>query len=429
MKNNNSRLQIGIIGAGASGLTSAWLLDENHDVTIFEKEDRLGGHVCTIPVAINGKIIPVEAGVEFFSDKMFPQFITLLQILKVPTRKYPLTYTFYHTNTYERIILPPIHNGSVSWNSLKPRTIFDLVQLNHFVNAGKNILATGDIGITLSDFADTLMLTQAFKEHFLYPFFAASWGVSPEEMKIFAAYDILKWAFMNEPAHIQAAQWNEIIGGMSTYIDALVTQLRHTTIIRSAEITTISHNGNLYTIQANGQHHHFDHIIIATNAMIAKDLLKNITHAHKIREALGLIEYFKTTIAIHGDRRFMPADESDWSAVNIRYDGINSALTICKSWMQEAGIFRSWITYAIGVPAENCMPHPLYDLKHFYHPKVNIGYFTAQKELEKVQGNKNLWIAGFYTHDADSHNNALVSAISIAKHLAPRSDRLQKLTS
>ncbi len=429
MKNNNSRLKIGIIGAGASGLASAWLLDENHDVTLFEKEDRLGGHVCTIPVTVKGKTVPVEAGVEFFSDMMFPQFNALLRALNVPIKKYPLTYTFYHTHSPYKIMLPPIQNGILSWKSLKPHAIFDLTQLNHLINAGKNILATQDIEITLGDFADTLMLTHEFKEHFFYPFFAASWGVSPEAMKNFAAYDIIKWALLNEPAHIAAAQWNEIDGGMSTYINALVSQLTQTTIMKSAEIKDIAYENDVYSIKANGHKYYFDHIIIATNAMIARELLKNIAHADSFKKALSHIKYFYTTVAIHGDRRFMPANESDWSIVNIRYDGINSALTICKPLMKELGVFRSWITFAIGVPPENPMPDPLYDLQHFYHPKITYGYFTAQKELAALQGKNNLWIAGFYTHDADSHNNAITSAISIAKKLAPDSQRLAHLTS
>ena len=429
MKNNNSRLRIGIIGAGASGLASAWLLDEDHDVTIFEKEERLGGHVCTIPVSKNGKIVAVEAGVEFFSDMMFPQFNKLLHILNVPTHKYPLTYTFYHTNNEYKVVLPPIHDGQLSWKSLKPHAIFDLAQLNHFINAGKNIVATGDIGITLSDFADTLMLTQEFKDHFLYPFFAASWGVSPEDMKNFSAYDIIKWAYINEPAHIAAAYWNEIEGGMSTYINALVSQLKETKIVHATEVTDINYVNNEYLINAQGKNYYFDHIIVATNAMIAKNLLKNIAHANILAESLDSLEYFYTAIAIHGDRRFMPLNESDWSVVNIRYDGVNSALTICKPRMQQTEVYRSWITYPIGVSPSDAMPKPLYDLKHFYHPKINYSYFAAQKELANIQGKNNLWIAGFYTHDADSHNNAIVSAIHIAKELAPRSHRLLNLTS
>ncbi len=431
MKNtNSSRMRVGIIGAGASGLTTAWLLDEHYDVTIFEKEDRLGGHVCTIPVSVNGKTINVEAGAEFFSDMMFNTFNKLLNVLKVRTRQFPLTYTFYNTNTDQQIVLPPIHNKTISWQSLKPHAIFDLTQLSHFINAGKNIIEMQDYDISLSDFADTLMLTQEFKDHFLYPFFAASWGTSSEEIKKFAAYDILKWALINEPANFQAAHWNEIEGGMKTYIDSLAGQLKNTQVTHSAEITDITYADNQYTLaQANGKKQNFDHIIIATNAEIAKNLLKNITHAQNLQSILGSIEYFYTTIAIHGDPRFMPANEADWSVANIRYDGVNSALTICKPWMKEAQVFRSWISLPVGVSAENAMPNPVYDVRHFYHPKANYSYFAAQKELAKLQGNHNLWIAGFYTHDTDSHNNAIVSAINIAQQLAPESERLKALTS
>ena len=49
-------MRIGIIGAGAAGLTASWLLSENHDVTLFEKQDRLGGHAHTVEVEQDGLI-------------------------------------------------------------------------------------------------------------------------------------------------------------------------------------------------------------------------------------------------------------------------------------------------------------------------------------------------------------------------------------
>lgn len=430
MKNTNSRLRIGIIGAGASGLVSAWLLEDHHDITIFEKENRLGGHVYTVPITTKGKTIPVEAGVEFFSDMMFAQFKTLLKILKVSTRSYPLTYTFYHVNGSRKISLPLIHDGTISWKSLKPQTLFDLMQLKHFVNSGKNILETKGYSTTLANFADTILLTPEFKEHFLYPFFAASWGVTPDDMKMFSAYDIIAWAYLNKPAHMNAAHWNEVIGGMSSYIEALACQLKYTTIKLSTEIATIARHNHTYIItQSNGTEHLFDHVILATNAKMASRLMQKIDHAQNLKKALEKIHYFPTTIAIHGDKRFMPADNNDWAVANIRYDGFHSALTTCKPDMRFLNVFRSWITYPIESNPENAMPHPLYALHHFDHPWVNHHYFLAQQEVLATQGKHNLWIAGFYTHDTDSHNSAIVSAINITRQLAPQSDRLHELTS
>ena len=172
-----------------------------------------------------------------------------------------------------------------------------------------------------------------------------------------------------------------------------------------------------------------DHLIIATDAYEAAKLLKNIPHASQLSASLNTQEYLPTTIAIHGDRRLMPIKQEDWSIANIAYDGKNSALTICKPYMQEIPLFRSWITYNLGLPSNNPMPEPLYDIKKFYHSKVNSTYFKLQKDIALQQGNNNLWIAGFYTHDVDSHNSAIVSAINVAKKLAPKSSRLFALTS
>jgi predicted NAD/FAD-binding protein len=424
------RLKVGIIGAGAAGLTTAWLLDNDYDITVFEKEDYLGGSACTVHVPIDGKIVPVEAGAEFFSDMMFPNFNRLLALLHVPVSKYPLGYTFYNTTTHEAIVLPPISAGQISWHSLTPHTIFDLVQFNHFIESGHTIIDMKDTAITLQEYSDGLILTDGFKNDFIYPFFAASWGCTPQEAKLYAAYDMLAWMIPHQPAGISIPYWNQIEGGMSIYINALAARLEHTTIHTSAPITDISYANNVYTLYTDNQPAVcVDYLIIATSENQAAELLKNIQHANQLREILSTIEFFHTTIAIHGDRRLMPAQEADWSIANILYDGKNSALTICKPHMREFPLFRSWITYNLGLPEKNPLPKPLYALRYFYHSKVNKAYFDMQKNIAPLQGKNNLWLAGFYTTGPDSHNSAIVSAMNIAKKLAPKSERLAALSS
>ncbi len=130
---------------------------------------------------------------------------------------------------------------------------------------------------------------------------------------------------------------------------------------------------------------------------------------------------------MHGDVRFMPADKSRWSVVNIRFDNKEAATTIYKPWLSAPNnpVFRSWITYQIGASPK--LPESLYALKHFYHGKVTPAYFDAQKRLAVMQGQHNMWFAGIYTHDEDSHNSALISSINIAQKLAPDSKRLSLL--
>src|SRR5262245_6199770 len=108
---------IAIVGGGSSGLVSAWLLEQEHDVTLYEKQDRLGGHAYTVEVALEGNTYPIDAGFEFFSDEMFPTFIKLLSILDVEIHSFPLNYTFFTANNKKAVVLPPIVDGKIEWES------------------------------------------------------------------------------------------------------------------------------------------------------------------------------------------------------------------------------------------------------------------------------------------------------------------------
>lgn len=426
--NSNDKSHIGIIGAGASGLISAWLLEENHRVTLFEKGEHIGGHVDTVSVEVNEKEWPIEAGAEFFSDMMFPEFNKLLSILKVPIRKYPLSYTFYNTVSNHTLVLPPIHDNHILWRSCTPAHWFELIHFKEFVDSGIQIVQLEDHDITLKDYVDEIGLPQSFTDHFLYPFLAAAWGLTPQDIHSFAAYDVIKWVLLNKPAHINTAHWSEIPGGMNIYVKAIEKELKNTHIKTNCTVDKITHQNNSFQIHTSDGITGCDHLIIATNAATATKLLEPISQAHEVKNTLQNIEYFDAHIAIHGDRRLMPDNQQDWSVANIAYNNIHSTLTIAKPWMQEIPIFRSWITYNVWDNSPKIVPEPLYALRSYYHPKVTPAYFETQKKLAQLQGNNNLWIAGFYTHDTDCHNSAVVSAINIAKKLAPQSKRLRNFT-
>jgi predicted NAD/FAD-binding protein len=423
--------RVAIIGGGGAGLTSAWLLEQDYDVTLFEKNDRLGGHCHTIDVEHCGYTSHIDTGAEFFSDSIFPHFMQLLKILDVPVNKFVLTNTFFTIDGSETIYLPPITNGKVAWESFWPSNLFDLLQFKHVLTEGQYILDIRDTGMTLSSFVEDLKLTHDFKIHFLYPFMAAAWGVTPQEIQKFAAYDVLKYFVLNQPSGLDPIYWNEIVGGTRAYIKTLSGQLKNADIRLSASIQEISYENEKYFIkQANGTQEEFDHLVITTNAKDAAKLLKDIPQKQDIRAILDQIRYYDTTIAIHGDKRFMPKDPSDWAIANVAYNGKQSAMTFYKDWLDgPCPLFRSWLTYNVLEDSEeNPRPSPLYATIEWEHPFIDINYFHAQKAVQTVNGNHNLWFAGIHTYDNDSHESVICSAIKIAQGLAPESTRLKKLT-
>jgi predicted NAD/FAD-binding protein len=177
------------------------------------------------------------------------------------------------------------------------------------------------------------------------------------------AYNVLRYSYMHQPAGLAPFYWLDIVEGMQTYIQTLANSLTQTSIQLNTEIISIKRQGNEYQlVDREGHDWIFDEVVFATNAYEASQILSDLDGAEPIRAQLNKIEYFKTSIAIHGDERLMPADKKAWSVVNIRYDGQHSSNSIWKYWrINNRPIFKSWVTY------EKELPQPLYALRTYWH--------------------------------------------------------------
>jgi predicted NAD/FAD-binding protein len=237
------------------------------------------------------------------------------------------------------------------------------------------------------------------------------------------AYDVLRYAYMHQLSGLAPARWSEVEGGTAVYVEALARSLRRTRVHMQSEIMSVTRAGEGFMLRdASGREYLVDQLVLATNAAEAHSLLAGIDGVEAMRNALGRVSYFRSTVAVHGDRRLMPADRRHWGVINIRHDGRHSQSTIWRAWRSRQPVFKSWITY------EERLPEPLYSLATYWHPRIDAGYFQTQRELCQFQGRGNLWLAGMYTHDVDCHESAVVSGINVARRLAPGSARLAAIT-
>lgn len=416
-------MKIGIIGGGIAGLATAWLLQEHHQVTLFEKQDRLGGHADTVEIEQDGEISLIDAGFEFFFDSMFTRFSRLLAIIGASVHRYPVSATLYSADQHRMRLLPPYNRERILWSAYHPCALADLLLFQWVIARSVPLIEAADPFITLEDYLRTLKLPERFKTDFLYPFLLAEWCVELEEFRTFSAYNALKYVVASRPTNFPPVIYaNEIVGGTRAYVTALAETLTHTHVHPSANITHITNADEHYVVHdANSGQYAFDHLIVATSARDASQLLQGVNGAETRRTDLDRIDYFTTTVAVHGDRRLMPADSDYWSVVNTRYDARHSSNTIWKKWKSKKPVFRSWVTY------DAALPDSLYLVRTYQHPKVNLNYYRAQRNLIPQQGAHNLWLAGLYMHDIDCHESALMSAINIAQKLDPQSGNLQSV--
>lgn len=415
-------MRIGIIGGGAAGLSSAWLLEQDHDVTLFERDLRLGGHAHTIDFVVDGERIAVDAGFQFFArSPAYAAFNRLLDALEVPRTSYPATLTVARADGTRPVVMPPFRRGRPVWASLTPRALVHLVRFRRFLSRLPAFLAEHDTTVTIAEYVERCRLPKAFVDDFLFPLLLAFWCVDLDDFRRFAAYNALYYLGANLPRGLAPPQQSEIPGGLRTYVDALAASLERATILTGSPVEAITRDGDgLLVVDAGGTQHPFDHLVLACDARTAHDLLAGVPEAADMAEQLARFGYFDTTIAIHGDRRLMPQDEAAWSVVNVRAEGRHSSLTI---WSPERGadVFKSWVTY----DAEP--PQPLYATATYRHGLIDTEYFDAQRRLRPLQGRGGISLAGLYTADADSHESAILSAVAVAERLAPGSARLALL--
>lgn len=416
--------KVAIIGGGAAGLVSAWLLEQHHDVTLYEAENHLGGHADTVEIKIDDTTVAIEAGAEFFNEPFYPHFLKLLRYFNIPLNTYTLVSTFYNVNGKDIIILPPYHDGKVEWKSFTPNNLFKSIQFKIVIDKSRQFLSTQDNYTTLQSFVDTLNITNEFKNTLFYPTLAAAWGVSPNDIKDFSAFTSLK--YLIEGYDAPKYQWIEVKDGLKKYIETVRESLEKTEIKLNARVIHIEKTNGKYTvITENGLSGEYDHLVFATPANVTAALLSTLPDTRHLSTILNEVKYYDTKIAIHSDERFMPPKKEDWRVVNIRYDGTHAATTMYKAWKSKTPIFKSWLTYDVLPDQSNRLPSPLYALLSYKHPVTDYHYFQAQEAIAEAQGKDNLWFAGMWTYDNDSHESAIVSAIKVAERLAPHSERLK----
>ncbi len=415
-------VRVAVIGAGAAGLTAAWLLQDDHEVTLFEKEPRLGGHAHTVAVPHHGDIIQVELGFEFFVEEGYPAFSRLLQALRVTLRRYPMTFTLYIESSGAVYLLPPKRPDHFFWPAFAPRTLADLLQFDFLLRRGARLVERRDTAVSIDDFVTRLPFSSSFRAEFLYPLMIGGWCFPLEEFQRMSAYNILKYFVLFRPDGLGPRAVSEIEGGTAAYIAALRDAMPRVAVHCRAKIQSIRrHAGGFAVMDAAGDAREFDHIVFATNAAEAHRLLHDVDGAEEERAVLGRFRYFRTAIAVHGDRRLMPPEEKHWSVFNVRWSKGRGFSTVWKQQRTSAPVFRSWL--APGEP----LPEPLYDLSHYDHPAMDLEHYRAQHALTALQGRRNLWFAGLYTYDVDSHESAVQSAIHVARQLAPASRNLALL--
>ena len=409
-------MRIGIIGAGVSGMTAAWLLQHDHAVTLIDREPRLGGHVETMPIDVGGTTVHAELGPRFFFDTAYPYFLALLRVLEVPTRWTDAVSSFTDVALGHTVVLPPRSLRHVASLMRSPRLLRHVLSLRRLIEEQAVVSARRDYSITFRRHLEEGGYPATFGPEFAYPFLAACWGVPLHQLPDFPVYSLLK----GMPSGKKPGFY-EIPGGMSHYVKTFGKELGEVDMRLGLGVRRVDHD-EVFTVEDEaGTRHEFDRLIVATSARDAASLLRHVPAAAEMHAILDTVRHFDIDIVVHGDASFMPPDRRDWTHNNLFLDGDKAWMSDWQGLRGGVEVFRSWL------PQGRALPEPLYARKSFHHLLMTPENALRQRHIAALQGAAGLWVTGMYAVDVDNHESALLSALVPVNALAPESRNLARL--
>jgi len=309
--------RIAVIGSGISGLTAAHVLAADHDITVFEAADYIGGHTNTINVGPKYGGLDVDTGFIVFNDWTYPNFIKLMTKIGVESQPSDMSFSVKCERTGLEYNGTSINSlFAQRRNLLRPsfhRMIRDILRFN------KESLALldrpEDDGQTLGDYLKEHHYSEQFVRHYIVPMGAAIWSSGERAMDIFPARYFVRFFKNHGMLSVnERPQWRVIKGGSFKYIDKITRPFAGGVRLR-LPVENVTRDRDGVWIKARGQEREkFDHVILACHSDQAMAMLGDATPAE--RDILGAIPYAPNDAVLHTDARVMPRRKLAWASWN-----------------------------------------------------------------------------------------------------------------
>ena len=421
-------MRIGIIGAGVSGLVAAYRLNEEHDVTVFEANNYIGGHTNTIAVEENGKEINVDTGFIVFNDRTYPNFISLIDELGVASQKTQMSFSVRCEQTgleYRGADL----NGLFAQrkNLVNPRFLRLLYDLVRFKGVAAPLLESEKESESVRQFLARNNFSKQFVEQYFLPMGSAIWSCPFETFMEFPIRFIAEFYQNHGLLGVSdRPQWRVIKGGSKQYIAPLTNGFTDRIHLNS-KISGVIREPNSVAIQAtNGDSHEFDHVIFACHADQALAVLAESATATE-KEILSCFPYEKNVARLHTQSDVLPKSRRAWACWNYLREKPSQSDAHAKATVTyNMNILQSLEcqkTYCVTlndtarIRDENILREIVY-----HHPTFNVRRREMQLRQADIIGPNRTSFCGAYWGNG-FHEDGVKSAIAVVEGLTANANR------
>ena len=408
-------MKIAIVGTGISGLTAAYLLNREHDIVVFEKNDYVGGHTHTHDVKTKESSLAVDSGFIVYNEVTYPNFIKLLDQLGVQRQKTTMGFSVksvkknleYAGNSLKTLFAQRL-------NYFRPSFWIMLRDILRFNKKGKADLANLSAEIKLGDYLRQNNYSRSFINHYIIPMGSAIWSTKAKSMMDIPALFFIR--FFNNHGLMQVKNrsgWWVIKGGSREYVKKMIAKFDSKIRLNTA-VESISRSENKIIIQVLGKEEIFDAVVIATHSDQALQLLSDSTQQEI--EVLSALPYQSNEALLHTDSSVLPKRKNAWASWNYNLDqevDQPMAMTYNMNILQTLNTNE---TYCVTLNNNDLVDsNKILKTLYYEHPQFTPEGISAQKRKHEISGINNTYYCGAYWRNG-FHEDGVVSALEVCGH-------------
>jgi uncharacterized protein len=392
-------MRVAVIGSGISGLGAAYLLARAHDVEVFERDTRAGGHANT--VFHHG--LALDTGFLVHNERNYPLLGRLFAELGVATHESDMSFSVACSGCgLEYSGRRPFAQPA---NAARPGFLALLWEIGRWLRTAR----AEDDSESLRDFLDRHRYSQRFRSHFLVPLTSALWSTAPGRALEFPAAYAVRFFDNHGMLGFGRFRWRTVTGGSRRYVDAIGDRLGGRLHL-GAPVRSVRRTPDGVELRVGDEIRRFDHVVVATHADHALALLEDPTADE--RRVLGRFAYTTNEAVLHTDSRFLPRTSGARASWNYRTgDAGRPTLTYHLNRLQALDAERDYcLTLNGDVPEEHVLERFTYE-----HPLYTVESLRAQGELPRLAGGRTHYAGAHFGNGF--HEDGLASGVAVARAL------------
>ncbi|MES2133193.1 MAG: FAD-dependent oxidoreductase [Bacteroidota bacterium] len=411
--------KLAIIGTGIAGMGCAHLLQHTHDITLFEKNDYVGGHTNTITVDEDGKPVYMDTGFMVFNFETYPNLCKLFEEIKAPIKKTDMSFSVQYKPTGLEYCGSGI-NGLFAQrkNLFNVGYIKMLMEITRFNKISVEILDKPEYThYSLADYIKEFKFSEEMLMKYLIPMSSAVWSTPMDKMLDFPVVTLIR--FFKNHGFLGLStqhQWYTLHNGSQSYREILIAPFKDRIHVKNAVVSVKKQaNGKALVILPDGQQQEFDKVIFASHANETLQMLADPTLEEK--RLLSAFKYEKNTAAVHTDESVMPKSKRAWSSWNYRIEQKNGKpVPTTIYWMNRLQGVSENKNYFVSINpiTDSIDPSKLIKEIHYEHPLFDVAAIKAQDELHTLNEKGPFYFCGSY-FKYGFHEDAYKSAVDLCK--------------